>query len=36
MVFSADGHVLVQLLRQKKRLGAKSSSQNFPASHLHC
>jgi len=36
MVFSADDRVLIKLLRQKKRYGAKSLSQNFPASRGHC
>jgi len=34
MVFSADDRVLVKVLRQEKRYGAKNSSQNFPASQI--
>jgi len=34
MVFSADDRVLVKVLRQEKRYGAKNSSQNFSASQI--
>ena len=35
MVFSADDHVLIKVLRQEKGYGAKNSSQNnFPASQI--
>jgi len=34
MVFSADDRVLIKVLRQEKGYGAKSSSQNFPASQI--
>jgi len=36
MVFSADDHVVITLLRQKKKHGAKKLSRNFPVSHGHC
>ena len=34
MVFSADGCVLIKVLRQEKGHGAKNSSQNFPPSQI--
>ena len=34
MVFSADDRVLITVLRQEKRYGAKNSPQNFPASQI--
>jgi len=34
MVFSADDHVLIKLLRQKKRYGAKKFVTEFPGKPL--
>jgi len=36
MVFSADDHVLIRLLRQEKGIVLKSLLPNFLASHGHC
>jgi len=34
MVFSAEVHVLIKVLRQEKGYSVKNSSQNFPASQI--